>query len=122
MPRSGCVENCSNNAKSHTNLNFYVLPSDKLRRRCWLQAVGQAQQHLRLCTPCWLINCLQRKCISAVLRQNPMKHATNIHPDVFNSFCRTVTHGESHGIIYNLKKLFYCHSIFLHLNLPVEIS
>ena len=30
MPRSSCVENCSNNAKSQADLNFYILPSDKI--------------------------------------------------------------------------------------------
>ena len=39
-------------------------------------------------------------CVSAVLWKNPIKHASNIHPNVFNSFCQTVTHGESHRIIY----------------------
>ena len=28
--------------------------------------------------------------------QNPVKHSPNIHPNVFNSFCRTVIHGQSH--------------------------
>ena len=44
MPRSYCFENCSNNAKSQPNLNFYILPSDdKQWRRRWLQAMGRAQ-------------------------------------------------------------------------------
>ena len=30
--------------------------------------------------------------------QNPIKHSPNIHPNVFSSFCRTVIHGQSHGI------------------------
>ena len=37
---------------------------------------------------------MQRKCISAVLWQNPIKHSLNVHPNVFDSFYRTVTHGE----------------------------
>ena len=43
---------------------------------------------------------MQRKCISAVLWQNPIKHASNIHPNVFNSFYQTVTYGKTHRIIY----------------------
>ena len=43
---------------------------------------------------------MQRKWISAVLWENPIKHASTIDPDVFNSFYRTVTRGESHRIIY----------------------
>ena len=43
MPRSWCVENCSNNAKSQPDLNFYILPSDKQRQQRWLQAIGQAE-------------------------------------------------------------------------------
>ena len=36
MPRSYCFENCSNNAKSQPNLNFYIFPSDdKQWRRRW---------------------------------------------------------------------------------------
>ena len=64
---------------------------------------------------------MQRKCISAVLWQNPMKHASNIHPNVL-SFWQTVTHGELHRIIY--KEFFFFlngYTIFLHLNLPTEI-
>ena len=98
--RSCCFENRLNNPKSQSNLNFYILLSDKQHYRCWLQAIGWAQQRLRFCTPRKLINCMQRKCISAVLWQNPIKHESIIHPDVFNSFYRTVTHGEPHRIIY----------------------
>ena len=29
MPRSSCVEYCSNKAKSQPNMNFYILPSGK---------------------------------------------------------------------------------------------
>ena len=43
MSRSSCVENCSNNAKSQPNLNFYILPDDKQQHRRWLQAVGRTQ-------------------------------------------------------------------------------
>ena len=99
IPRSSCVENCSNNAKSQPNLNFYVLPSGKQWRRRWLQAIGRVQQRLKFLHSIFNF-CMQRKCISAVLRQNPIKHASNIHANVFNSFYRTVTHGKTHGIIY----------------------
>ena len=34
------------------------------------------------------------------LWQHSIKHASNIHRYVFNSFYRIVIHGESHGIIY----------------------
>ena len=44
---SSYIENCSNNAKSRPKLNFYILPSDQQRRRCWLQAIGRAQQCLK---------------------------------------------------------------------------
>ena len=53
------------------------------------------------CTPHLLINCMRRTCVSAVLWQNLIKHAPNIHPDVFNSFYETVIHGESLGIFTN---------------------
>ena len=43
MPRSSCVENRSNNAKSKPNLNSYILPYDKKRRRRWLQATGRSE-------------------------------------------------------------------------------
>ena len=43
VPRSCCVENCSNNVKSQPNLNFYILLSDKNRHWCWLQAIRQTQ-------------------------------------------------------------------------------
>ena len=49
--RSFCVENCSNNAKSQPNLNFYIPPCDKQWRWCWFQAIDQAQQCLSFCTP-----------------------------------------------------------------------
>ena len=49
MPGSCCADNCSDNAKSQTNLNFYILPSDKQRRRRWLQAIGRVKQRLRFC-------------------------------------------------------------------------
>ena len=48
---------------------------------------------------------MQRKSISAVLWQNPIKNASNVPPNVFNSFYRTVTHGESHGIFTNPSRL-----------------
>ena len=43
---------------------------------------------------------MQRKCISAVLWQNPIKNPSNFHPNVFNSFFWIVIHGEYHRIIY----------------------
>ena len=43
MSRSCCVQNCSNNAKSQPDLNFYILPPEKQRRRRWLKAVGRAE-------------------------------------------------------------------------------
>ena len=101
MPRSCCIENCSNNAKSQTNLVFYILSSDKQRRQRWLPPICRAQHHLTTTfyTPRSLINFMQRKYIFAVLLQNPIKHASNIHPNVFNSFYQTIerTNGLSHG-------------------------
>ena len=61
MPRSCCVKNCSNNAKSQPNMNFYILPSNKQRRERWLQAIGRAQQRLRFCTPRYLVGQLNAK-------------------------------------------------------------
>ena len=43
IPRSYYVENYSNNANSQPNLNFYILSSDKQRRRRWLQAIDWVQ-------------------------------------------------------------------------------
>ena len=43
VSRSCCVENCSNNTKSQPDLNFYILPSEKQRRRRWLQAIVRAE-------------------------------------------------------------------------------
>ena len=65
---------------------------------------------------------MQKKCISAVLWQNPIKHESIIHPYVFNSFYRTVTLGESHRIIYKeiLRSMFTpFFSIWIYL--PTEI-
>ena len=93
MPLSYCVEDCSNDQKSQVNLNFYILPSDKQRCRRWLQASGRVQQHLSfLHSLFWLTVC------NLVLWQNPIKPASNIPQTVFNSFYRTVTHGESHRV------------------------
>ena len=61
MPRSCCVKNCSNNAKSQPNMNFYILPSNKQQRERWLQATGRAQQRLRFCTPRYLVGQLNAK-------------------------------------------------------------
>ena len=43
MPHSFYVENCSNNAKSQTDLNFYILPSEKQQCWHWQQAIGWAE-------------------------------------------------------------------------------
>ena len=43
MPHSFYVENCSNNAKSQTDLNFYILPSEKQQCWRWQQAIGWAE-------------------------------------------------------------------------------
>ena len=99
MPCSSCVENCSNNAKSQINLNFYgILPSGKQWRWRWLQQLVGHNSFVSFCTP----SCSTAVCkgSDAVLWQNPIKYASNFHPNVFNSFYRIVTHGESHGIIY----------------------
>ena len=40
------------------------------------------------------INCVAKS-------NNPVSHAPNIHPNVFDSFHRTFTHGESHRIFTN---------------------
>ena len=50
--------------------------------------------------------------ISAVLWENPIKHASNIHREVFNSFYWTTIHGESHRITYeeilSMVTQFFC--------------
>ena len=43
MPHSFYVENCSNNANSQTDLNFYILPSEKQQCWHWQQAIGWAE-------------------------------------------------------------------------------
>ena len=58
--------------------------------------------------------CSKRKLIYAVLWENPIKHAENIHPDVFNSFYRTVTLGEFHRIIYK-EILFLVVTLIFHI-------
>ena len=40
------------------------------------------------------INCVTKS-------NNPVEHAPNIHPNVFNSFHRTVIHGKCYGIFTN---------------------
>ena len=42
MPKSCCVFSCTNNVKNHPELSFYLLPSNKERRRLWLQAISRA--------------------------------------------------------------------------------
>ena len=39
MPKSCCVSNCSNNCKTNSNVQFYVIPNDKERRQRWLRAI-----------------------------------------------------------------------------------
>ena len=74
----------------------------------------QPQQRLIFCTPDKLINCMQRKCISAVLWWNPVYYAPNIYPNVFNSFYRNVIYGKSHGIFTSYPHL---QTAFLHISL-----
>ena len=102
IPRSCCVDNCSNNGQSQPNLNFYILPSDKQRRRAELAASNQSgiaaskflhslllvdQLYARKVYFCKFVTKLNQACI-------------NIQQNVFNSFYWTVTHGESHKTIY----------------------
>ena len=47
--------------------------------------------------------------------------ALNIHPNVFYSFCWTITHGEYHRMIYKQILLLMVTPIFPHLNLPTKI-
>ena len=77
-----------NNAKP--NLNFYILPSDKERRRCWLQAIGQTQQRLSLDSSL-VDGAMQRKCISADF----YKTQSNMH-QIFTHMYLTVSIGPSH--------------------------
>ena len=61
----------------------------------------QVQQRLILCTPHQLTNCMPRKCISAILLQNPTIQSS-VHQQlmqiVSDSFHRTVILKESYGI------------------------
>ena len=83
MPRSFCVENCSNHEKSLPNLNFYISSFDKQQCWRWLQAIGQAQQHVTFMHSSLVDQLHTRKCIFAVLCQNTIKHESNIHQNVF---------------------------------------
>ena len=56
---------------------------------------NQLQKPLMFCTNFQLINCMQRKCISAVLRQNPIKHPRNIH-QMYSSVFIGLLHIEDH--------------------------
>ena len=123
MPHSSCVENYSNNAKSQPNLNFYILLSGKQWRRGWLQAIGRTHQRLKFLHS-YLFNCCmqsQRKYISAVLWRNPIRHASNIHPMYLTVSIRK-SHMERPTQSCIRKFFFWCdgHSIFLHLNLPLN--
>ena len=80
------------------------------------QEIIWARQCLSFCTPSLLVNCMQRKCISAVLWQNQIKHESNIHPNVFNSF---VTYGESHKQDFHKPLDFHSNSISPHFTIEV---
>ena len=54
----------------------------------------QPQQHLILCTPHQFINCMPRKCISALLRQNPTTQSS-MH-QIFTHMHSTVSLGPSY--------------------------
>ena len=108
MPRSCCVKNSSNNAKSQWNLNFYILPFDKQRRRHWLQTIGRAQQRLKILHASLVDQLYAKEIFLQFCGKIEWSNASNdIHPNVFNSFYRTVTHGESQGIIYNMNKFIF---------------
>ena len=53
----------------------------------------QSQQHLILCTPHYLINCMLKKCISAILWQNATIQSS-MH-QIFIQMCSTVSIGPS---------------------------
>ena len=92
---------CSNNIKSKPNLNFYILYV--IRTSVGIgckQFVRYNSVWFFVLPASWSALCKGSEVISAVLWENPIKHASNIHPDIFNSFYRTVTQGESHRIIY----------------------
>ena len=55
--------------------------------------------------------------------ENPIRHASNIHPVVFNGFYRTITHEEPHIIIYKeiiflIGNPFFCIWTFEHTQIP----
>ena len=92
---------CSNNIKSKPNLNFYILYV--IRTSVGIgckQFVRYNSVWFFVLPASWSALSKGSEVISAVLWENPIKHASNIHPDIFNSFYRTVTQGESHRIIY----------------------
>ena len=76
---------------------FFHLVSNNVEVGC-KQLVGH-NSILSFCTPSFNC-CMQRKCIFAVLWQNPLKHVSTIYPNVFNSFYRTAKHVKTHGMIY----------------------
>ena len=102
MPRSCCIENCSNNAKSQTNLVFYIPSSDKQRRQRWLPPICRAQHHLTATfyTPRW-----STICKGNIFLQFCYKIQSSMH-QIFTQMYLTVsirpshmerTNGLSHG-------------------------
>ena len=41
MPKSCCVFDCSNNSKTNSNVQFYVISDDEERRQRWLRAINR---------------------------------------------------------------------------------
>ena len=54
----------------------------------------QPQQPTIFCTTSQLINCMQRNCISAILRQNSIKHSPDIH-QMYSTVSIGLPHMES---------------------------
>ena len=101
-----CVENCSNNAKSQPNPNFYILLSDKQRCRRWLQALCRAQHRLVFCTTCvsWTTVCKGSEFL-----QFCDKGQSNMH-QIFTKMYFTVSIGPSHmesSMELFIKKFFF---------------
>ena len=97
MPRSSCVENCSNFAKSQPNLKFHILPSGKQWCRRWLQAISRAQQHFKFLHFSLLVVQLPEctVCKGSVFQQFCDKIQSTMYQIFFQMYL-TVSIGQSH--------------------------
>ena len=119
MPRSYCVENCSNNAKSQLNLNFILfnLVSNDVSVDC--KQLVRFNSVLSFCTP----SCSTAVCKGSVFLQFCNKIQSRMH-QIFTQMYLTVSIGQSHMERPKesfIKTFFFrgdSHPIFPYLNLP----